>query len=496
MGGSKVRYTPPAIACVTGTFIAGLVLVAGLSRYYPLPSITASWLLFVSFTLLAALSGFFNLNFSDRTRLGLSTMVQFAAVLLFNPYQAALICGLGAVGATIIRRSTFWGGIFNIGQTLLYVGLSGMVLHRFAFTPWLPFGVMAWVGMFLAAACLLGGNVLLVSGVVSVLYRRPFVASFRELASASLRQDVVLASLGMVAALLVRIYPWALAVILIPTVALFITLRRSRKVEEQQAQLLEQNRALVVSLQEQARQLQKAIHDLEDALNKNLEINTSLEDEVNQRKEAENRLTASFDAMLEGLSRALELRDQETERHSQRVTELALNLARRMGIPESEWKDLWRGGLMHDFGKIGIPDQILRKSTSLNEEEWGIMRRHPIYAFQWLVSIEFLRPALDIPYCHHEKWDGSGYPRGIKGEQIPLAARIFAVSDVWDALRSDRPYRPAWSDEQAREYIIAQSGKHFDPAVVEAFLGYLAERANKNGKPLNFPVEAQVSSTD
>jgi HD-GYP domain-containing protein (c-di-GMP phosphodiesterase class II) len=152
------------------------------------------------------------------------------------------------------------------------------------------------------------------------------------------------------------------------------------------------------------------------------------------------------------------------------VTDMTLRVARTMGMADVELTPVRRGALLHDIGKMGIPDAILLKPGPLTDEEWTIMRRHPTYALQLLSPIAFLRPALDIPYCHHEKWDGSGYPRGIKGEQIPLAARIFAVVDVWDALRSDRPYRPAWPEEKVREHVSSQAGTHFDPQVVEAFL--------------------------
>jgi PAS domain S-box-containing protein len=181
-------------------------------------------------------------------------------------------------------------------------------------------------------------------------------------------------------------------------------------------------------------------------------------------------LELAYDATLEGWSRALDLRDQQTEGHTQRVAEIALRLARILGLSGVELLNMRRGALLHDMGKMGVPDAILLKSGPLSPEEWVIMRRHPQYAHDMLFPIRYLRLAIDIPYCHHEKWDGSGYPRGLQGEQIPLAARIFAVVDVWDALTSDRPYRPAWPEDKAREYIRAQAGTHFDPQVVEAFL--------------------------
>lgn len=181
------------------------------------------------------------------------------------------------------------------------------------------------------------------------------------------------------------------------------------------------------------------------------------------------QLLMAYDTTIEGWSRALDLRDKETEGHTQRVTTLTLQLARLIGVDENELIHMRRGALLHDIGKMGVPDQILLKPGPLTPEEWEIMRKHPIYAYELLLPIQFLKPALDIPYCHHEKWDGSGYPRGLSGESIPIAARIFAVIDVWDALSSDRPYRSAWSEPKVLDYIEDNSGSHFDPNVVRAF---------------------------
>ncbi len=181
-------------------------------------------------------------------------------------------------------------------------------------------------------------------------------------------------------------------------------------------------------------------------------------------------LSLAYDATIEGWSHALDLRDKETEGHTLRVTGITLRLAQAMGVGDAELVHLRRGALLHDIGKMGVPDGILRKPGPLTDDEWAIMRQHPQHAHDMLSPISYLRLALDIPYCHHERWDGSGYPRGLKGEQIPLAARLFAVVDVWDALRSDRPYRAAWPEEKVIEHIKAGSGSHFDPKVVEAFL--------------------------
>ena len=181
-------------------------------------------------------------------------------------------------------------------------------------------------------------------------------------------------------------------------------------------------------------------------------------------------LSLAYDATIEGWSCALDLRDKLTEGHTQRGAKMAIQLARVMGVDDAALVHMWRGALLHDMGKIGIPDSILLKPGQLSEDEWTIMRQHPQIAYDLLAPIAYLQPALDIPYCHHEKWDGTGYPRGLKGEQIPLPARIFAVIDVFDALTSDRPYRAAWSRKKALAYIREQSGKHFDPQAVAAFL--------------------------
>jgi putative nucleotidyltransferase with HDIG domain len=185
---------------------------------------------------------------------------------------------------------------------------------------------------------------------------------------------------------------------------------------------------------------------------------------------ANRELSLAYDTTIEGWSRALDLRDKETEGHSRRVTALTLQLARRMGMGEGELVHVRRGALLHDIGKMGVPDSILLKPGALSAEEWEVMRKHPTYAYELLAPIAHLQPALAIPYCHHERWDGTGYPRGLQGEGIPLAARIFAVADVWDALRSDRPYRAGWPDARVREQIQAGAGTHFEPRVAQAFL--------------------------
>lgn len=240
-------------------------------------------------------------------------------------------------------------------------------------------------------------------------------------------------------------------------VATHIALRKLQK------ELLLTNQALEYHIHELSlsqQKLQEAKQELEC-------WNHALEERVQERTQ---ELANAYLTTLEGWARALELRDYETRGHCQRVTQMTLLLARALGFNEEEIIHIQRGALLHDIGKMGIPDQVLLKPGPLSPEEWEIMRMHPVYAMEMLSPIQFLSPALDIPHYHHERWDGNGYPDGLKEEQIPLPARLFAVIDVWDALTSDRPYRPAWPAEKAYEYIQEQSGKAFDPRVAAIFL--------------------------
>ncbi len=196
-------------------------------------------------------------------------------------------------------------------------------------------------------------------------------------------------------------------------------------------------------------------------------------------QKAHLELALAYETTIEGWSNALELRDQQTAHHTARVTELTVELARAAGLGDAEIVHIRRGALLHDIGKMAVPDEILLKRGKLTAEETAVMQRHPTYAHDLLWPIAYLRPALDIPYRHHERWDGNGYPRGLKGEAIPLAARLFAVVDVWDALRSARPYREGWNDERAREHLLALAGSHLDPAAVGLFTKLLDARGKR-----------------
>jgi len=208
-------------------------------------------------------------------------------------------------------------------------------------------------------------------------------------------------------------------------------------------------------------------------------------------QKANLELILAYDTTLEGWAKALELRDKETQGHSQRVTELTVRLARKLGIDEENLVHVRRGALLHDIGKMAIPDSILQKPGPLDEEEWGIMRLHPGYAYELLSKIDFLKPALDIPYHHHERWDGKGYPLRLRGEEIPLAARAFTLIDVWDALRSERPYRQSWPDEKVYAYLRENAGIQFDPLLVDVFLELVEEPPLSIRRPVKFLQDAQ-----
>jgi response regulator RpfG family c-di-GMP phosphodiesterase len=189
-------------------------------------------------------------------------------------------------------------------------------------------------------------------------------------------------------------------------------------------------------------------------------------------------LSLAYDATIEGLSRALDLRDKETEEHTRRVSDTTVRLAAHLGVDGSNLIHIRRGAVLHDIGKVAIPDRILFKPGPLADDEWTIMRRHPTIAVDLLAPVSYLAPAMEIPHWHHEKWDGTGYPDRLHGDAIPFSARLFALVDVYDALTSNRPYRSAWSKQETLQYIESQSGKHFDPAIVPKFMNFMRDSRN------------------
>ncbi len=203
---------------------------------------------------------------------------------------------------------------------------------------------------------------------------------------------------------------------------------------------------------------------------------------VDSLEKSQEDLNLAYDSTLSGWSLALELKDMETEGHTQRVTNMTVELARAYGIPEKEIVHIRRGAILHDIGKMGVPDSILQKPSELTEEEWEIMRKYPENAYHMLKGIEYLKPALDIPYCHHERWDGKGYPRGLKGEEIPIAARLFSIVDAWDALSTNRPYRKSLTRLSTRQTITADKGTRYQPELVDFFIEFLNKKIKTSKK--------------
>jgi putative nucleotidyltransferase with HDIG domain len=224
---------------------------------------------------------------------------------------------------------------------------------------------------------------------------------------------------------------------------------------------------LIRKFHEQREEIRAANQELQAAIEELGSMNGQLETRVEQRTK---ELADAYEATIEGWSRAMEVRDHETQGHCERVTAMAMSLGQSMGLEQHDMIRLKRGALLHDIGKMGIPDGILLKPGRLTPDERSVMEKHPTIAYEMLRPIKFLEDSLDVPLFHHEKWDGTGYPYRLAGERIPLNARIFAVADVWDAMRSDRPYREAWTEERTRSFIIENSGTHFDPEVVKAYL--------------------------
>lgn len=392
---------------------------------------------------------------------------------------------LGGIGILISFYRTFLVGTGKISFNLAYyLGAYGLILVLFFVRripdPWraggfltvnYAFGVLAlysgWLGgsgrvyllPFIVLAAVLIGPL---AGVITAIVSLATYAAYGLAFSKGWLVYELAPNLGDPAITMLEGVGFSMAVGMI-TIGMWF-FRQSLNAAT--AAILETQKARA-ALAAQAEELNAANQLLQQQRVQLEEWSKSLEKLVDQRTA---ELSDAYELTLEGWARALELREQETAGHCHRVVELALKVARQLGVPEEELVHIHRGALLHDIGKMGIPDSILLKPGPLTEEEWDIMRRHPVYAYELLRKIPYLQPALDIPYYHHEHWDGNGYPNGLSGEGIPLAARIFAIIDVWDALLSNRPYRGAWTQEEVVKYIQQESGSHFDPEIVSIFL--------------------------
>jgi putative nucleotidyltransferase with HDIG domain len=240
--------------------------------------------------------------------------------------------------------------------------------------------------------------------------------------------------------------------------------------EDERKEIVPQQNFLRIGYKDEIGQLAESFSTMEQELS---QLYLGLLGDLEQ---SHHELETAYEATLKGWSSALELRDHDVDEHTQRVKNLTVELAVKMNINGKALTNIRWGALLHDVGKLAIPDEILRKPAPLTPEEWTIMRQHPIYAYAMLRPIEYLRDAISIPYCHHENWDGSGYPRGLVRYEIPFAARIFSVVDVWDSLTTDRPYRKAWPEDKALNYIKQQTGIKFDPEIVEVFMEWIQTR--------------------
>jgi hypothetical protein len=409
------------------TGVAGLVL-AFLLATYPLPTSAGAWTLWLVFALLAALATYVPIQILEKTNIDVASIPTLAAVIVLSPALSACLAFLTGFVPRRGRRIVWIETIFNACQSALNTALAALVFHWMVGPDGNIFLPIFWLAVI--AACLVYhlSNVLLVSIVASLQTGIPWLIMVRRILTTGVSSDLVMFSLAALTALVAILFPYGLVLVIVPAVLLLVVMARQSAMQ---------------------RSLIKANQDL----------------------------LLAYNETLLGWSNALELRDHETRGHTERVSQMVIDLVRRMGIPEDDLEYIRRGALLHDIGKIGVPDGILNKPGPLTMQDWVVMRCHPQNAYDLLKPISYLARSLDIPYCHHEHWDGSGYPRGLKGEEIPMAARIFTIIDVWDALTNERPYRPAWEAQKAVRYIHEQSGILFDPSVVAAFVAYLHENS-------------------
>jgi hypothetical protein len=374
------------------------------------------------------------------SRVSISFVGTVLAALVYGPAGAVLAAAAIALSGYVARGQSPRKLAFNFGHQSLSAFLGGLFALQVGAVDHLGSAALPFVGGVGAAVILFAVDAGFVSAIISLTSRRPAWSCYRENFAWLLPHYAVL---GLVAGGLAVTYTHVgIAAILVLALPLLLS-------RYSMAQFVDRTRDNVLRLERSNEQLQSALVEIRD-----------ISDE----------LATAYTGTLESLVTALDVRDQETRGHSVRVATHSLDIARMLGVySEDELATVYRGALMHDVGKIGVPDAILLKPAKLTEEEWEFMRRHPALGYRILAQVPYLRPAARIVLAHHERWDGAGYPRRLKGEDIPLGARIFAICDTYDAIISDRPYRRGQSPDAALAEILRCAGTQFDPEVVEAF---------------------------
>ncbi len=436
---------------VAAVFLSGVCLVA----YGALVPHEADWRALVILASLAALAERFDLSLYGDSRVSLAFVPIFAALLLSGATGLAIVVPPAVIASAVGSQRPLYKTAFNFGALMIAGEASSLVFHSFG-TASDPERWPAVLGpALLAAAVNFATNSGLVASAITINTRGALRSIWDEHFRWLLPHYLVLGVLGLaIASAYATMGFWGIAVFLAPPLMMRFSLK----------QYLDRTTKGVLELRQAHDELQGAHSQVTAAM---------------------ASLGRAYDGTLHSLVAALDARDSEVRGHSERVAELTMAVAQEMGIvPDTEeWRHLHWGALLHDVGKIAVPDEVLRKPSSLSPEEWEAMRSHAIAGYEILQSVEFLAPAAQIVRAHHERYDGAGYPRGLAGEQIPLGARVFAVADAFDAMTSDRPYRNALPPEEALAEILSNSGTQFDPAVMQAFLSVYQKRFVKANRP-------------
>ena len=606
-----MNFSRKARIYIIAMFILAVSVAVVCNGLYPVTGL-GDYLLWLVFTLMIAVSDHFPVQVRPGWSLELDLIPTAAAILLFPPGVVLAICGLGILAGSMKPETDWQDLLFNLSQKLVTAGAATLSLHLISPAAWSPAYPLSWLAAAAASMVIVLVRSLLVGGMASIQQGSPWFREWSAGLERSLGAEAVLIVIGVLAAMIIAPYPWALILVLAAAGGIHLAITRLHQSYQQQEILVESHTRKAETLQIYVDRLKKSNEELQAVASINLELRkaqnraelialileqacrhtgtpsglislrsadsgswvvesargswsrsqgmkiapasplagrntqpgmasvipdlrhnsqpvsldwidgdcsaagvplaaqgetfgmlwtgkinrfepdelhklviiadsassaihrTGLFDQISRearRLAAENaELAKAYEGALESWARALELRGFESPGHSGRVTALAARVGLDLGMNNDQLAHLKRGALLHDIGKLGVPEQILTKAGPLNDEEWAAIRRHPQIGSDLLAPNRLFQTDLDVPYCHHERWDGTGYPRGLKGERIPLSARIFAVVDVYDSLTHDRPYRPAWSPEKTLEYIRKASGQQFDPQVVEKFL--------------------------